>query len=89
MNGTTLVGIKRFISKENKAYATLEVTSPFRAEDVANGCVGYRCEEIFVNEALQPQLASLEVGKPINLDYDIVAGRAHLIGFATVSTPGK
>lgn len=89
MNGTTLVGIKRFVSKENKAYATLEVVSPFRQEEVVNGCVGSRCEEIFVNETLQPQLASLEVGKPINLDYDIVAGRAHLVGFATVSTSGK
>lgn len=89
MGNTTLVGIKKFLSKEGKPYATLQLMTPFRDEEIANGCTGSKVEEVFVAENLLASLNTLEVGKPVHLDYDVFGGRAYLVGFATVKDSGK
>lgn len=86
---TTLLGIKRFLSKEGKPYATLQVMSPFRDEEVTQGCSGNKVEEVFVGDSLLANLGTLEIGKLIHLDYDVFGGRAYLTGFATVKDTGK
>ena len=77
-NEIILLGIKRFTSKEGKAFAVLEVSTPFSDREQKLGCVGSRVEEIFLPDSLHGKSESLAVGSPLGIDYEVINGRAYV-----------
>lgn len=78
-----LKGVKRFKSKSGKDFSVLQLVVPFTDSMIAGGSVGMAVEEVFVPDSLIPAIDTLAIDKPINLQYDVVGGRAYLIGFSS------
>lgn len=83
-NEKILLGIKKFTSKAGKDFAVLQIAEPFVQREVDSGCVGSRVSEIFCPDDLRSQVDTLVIGKPIDLVYDVVGGRAYLVGFSSI-----
>lgn len=83
-NEKILLGIKKFTSKDGKDFAILQISEPFTDRETVSGCVGSRVSEIFCPDDLRSQADSLIIGKPIDLVYDVVGGRAYLVGFSSI-----
>lgn len=84
MNGKKILkGVKRFKSKKGSEYVVLQLVVPFSDNMVMNGCLGMAVEEVFVPDNLWSSIPSLAIDKPISLQYDVVGGRAYLIGFSS------
>ena len=75
-----LVGFRRFSSKKNgKDYGVAEVVSPFSQRELSNGCCGQKTEQIFMPEEQYNLLKESDLGKEIQLDYELSGGRAYLV----------
>ena len=83
-NAKIMLGIKKFTSKAGKDFAVLQIAEPFTDREAVSGCVGSRGSEIFCPDDLRSQADSLVIGKPIDLVYDVVGGRAYLVGFSSI-----
>lgn len=83
---TTLLGIRRFISKKsNKDCAVLQLSVSLTEAQKASGSEGVTVQELFVPEDLFGELSTLVIGKPVYLEYELgYGGRANLIGFRSV-----
>lgn len=80
----TLVGIKRFASKQGKPYVIINITADYSPAQIQNGCVGKRVEEVFLPDDLHGVLKDSDIGKDIVIDYDVVGNRSYVIGVAVV-----
>lgn len=78
-----LKGVKRFKSKKGVDFAVLQLVVPFSDNMAINGSIGMAVEEVFVPDNLMASINTLAIDKPINLEYDVVGGRAYLIGFSS------
>ena len=81
-NGTILIGVKRFLSKEGKEYCVLQLSKPFSENQTKSGCFGSQVEEKFIPETLFEKASSLVPGKQIYIAYDVVGNRAYIVGFS-------
>lgn len=77
-NATTLLGVKKFTSKDGRNFCVLETSAPFSEHEIQNGCAGSRVEEVFLPEILHGKVDSLTVGGQIAFDYSVVGGRAYV-----------
>lgn len=77
-NATTLLGIKKFASKDGRNFCVLETSAPFSDREVQNGSKGSRVEEVFLPEHLHDKADSLTVGGQISFDYQVMGGRAYV-----------
>lgn len=77
---TQLVNIHRFHSdKKNKDYEIIQVCRDLSQRELNNGYVGISIfEEIFLPDCLVGVLSDKEVGKEIELIYNVFNGKAEL-----------
>lgn len=81
----SLLGVRKFTSKEGKNYAVLQLQKPFSQRELDSGSVGMAVEEKFVPENLYHVLPDLLVNKPVEFDYDVVGTKAYIVGIRTVA----
>lgn len=77
---TQLLNIHRFHSdKKNKDYEIIQIVRDLTERELSNGYVGLQIfEEIFLPDALVGVLSDKEIGKEIELTYDVYNGKAEL-----------
>lgn len=83
MEKKILLGVKKFTSKKGENYCTLELEIPFNQREITNGCKGSRVESVFVPTELMDKVDTLVVGKPINIQYDVIGSKAYIIDFVS------
>ena len=82
---TKLVGYKRFTSKKNgKDYCVANVITTYNQRNIDAGCVGNAVEEIFMPDELYDLLKPGDVGKELQLDYELSGGRAYLVDVSVI-----
>lgn len=74
-----LIGIKRFVSKKGANCTFITVVSPYNSRQNESGCVGSLAEELFLNDSLATKVSNADIGKDLNLQYEVVGNRAYLI----------
>lgn len=84
MEKSTLVGFKRFKSKKGNDLCVASVSTPFSPADNARGCYGDDVQSVFLPDNLIDYLQPEDVGKKVQLSYNIANGRAYLIDFTVV-----
>lgn len=80
MNGT-LVGFKRFKSKAGKDLCVANVVTPYNQRDLEKGYSGSDAQQIFLPEHQVNMLTDKDVGKTVQLLYEVSNGRAYLTEF--------
>lgn len=77
---TQLLNIHRFHSdKKNKDYEIIQIVRDMTERERSNGFVGLQVfEEHFLPDALVGVLSDKEIGKEIELLYDVYNGKAEL-----------
>lgn len=76
-----LVGFRNFTAKKNnKNYTVAYLLSDASAADVNSGVVGQKSEEVFLPENLTGMFKDTDIGKQIDLTYEINGHRAYLSG---------
>lgn len=77
---TQLLNIHRFHSdKKNKDYEVIQIVRDLTEREFSSGYVGLQIfEEIFLPDALVGVLSDKEIGKEIELTYDVYNGKASL-----------
>lgn len=77
---TQLLNIHRFHSdKKNKDYEVIQIVRDLTERELSSGYVGLQIfEEIFLPDALVGVLSDKEIGKEIELTYDVYNGKASL-----------
>lgn len=81
---STLVGFKHFTSKKGVSYCVANVVSSYNDREIQNDCVGSKVEEVFLPEEQKDYLKPSDIGKKVNLDYEISGGRAYLLRLEVV-----
>lgn len=74
----TLVGFKRFKSKKGSPLCVALVARKFTAQENDRGSFGCDMDSVFVPSEQYDYLEVSDIGKPVDLQYDIVSGRAYL-----------
>lgn len=83
---STLVGYKRFNSKDGKKrYCVAEIVSEFSQREASNGSVGSKAEEVFLPEDKVDYLNPSHIGKEIKFDYELTGGRAYIVDVSIIS----
>lgn len=77
-----LAGYKRFTSKKGNPLCVAVVMTPFDAKANERGCYGADVESIFLPQEQIDYLVPTDIGKPVNLVYNISGGRAYLTEFS-------
>lgn len=77
---TQLLNIHNFHSnKNNKDYTVIQVIRDLYPSEVSNGYLGIqKCEEIFLPDAFTNKLTSSDVGKNLDLIFQVENGKAVL-----------
>ena len=77
---TQLLNIHRFHSdKKNKDYEVIQIVRDLTERELSNGYIGLQIfEEIFLPDSLVGVLSDKEIGKEIELTYDVYNGKASL-----------
>lgn len=77
---TKLVGYRKFTSKKNaKSYCVANVVQDASDREVSSGLVGQKVEELFLPEEQYNYLKPADIGKNLELDYELSGGRAYLV----------
>lgn len=78
---TQLLNIHNFHSdKKNKDYSVIQIVRDLTEREKAQGYIGVqRVEEIFLPDCLVGKLSEKEIGKTIELHYDVYNGKAELV----------
>lgn len=74
-----LLGYKKFTGKNGKEYCVANVTTPYKDRDKERGCVGSDVQEIFLPEKQLNLLSPADIGKDLDLNYELSGGRAYLV----------
>lgn len=77
-NATTLLGVKKFTSKDGRNFCILETSAPFSDREAQYGSRGSRVQEVFLPDHLHGKADSLTVGGQIAFDYSVTGGRAYV-----------
>lgn len=77
-----LVGYKKFVSKKGKEFCVANVVSPYTDRDIERDCVGSKVEEIFMPDNMCNFFSPSDIGRELDLSYEINGGRAYLCGVA-------
>ena len=77
---TQLLNIHRFHSdKKNKDYEVIQIVRDLTERELSNGYIGLQIfEEIFLPDSLVGVLSDKEIGKEIELTYDVYNGKVSL-----------
>lgn len=81
-----LVGFRKFTSKNGVRYCVVDVLSDYREHELKNGCFGQRASELFLPEHCTDVISSSDIGKSLQVDYDVVGNKAYI---SNVSVVGK
>lgn len=73
-----LVGFKKFKSKNGNDLCVACLVGDFTARDIQNGSFGSNVEQVFLPDTQFNYLTSKDIGKEVELNYDVVNGRAYL-----------
>ena len=76
-----LVNVRNFHSNsKNKDYSIIQIERPLTAREKNNGYIGETIfEEDFLPDNLVGSVGRADIGTEINLVYEVVGGKAHLI----------
>lgn len=73
-----LVGFKKFTSKKGNPLCVAIVMTPFDSKANERGSYGCDVESVFLPQEQIDYLIPTDIGKPVDLNYNIVGGRAFL-----------
>ena len=78
MSKSKLVGFKRFKSKKGNECCVANVVTSFTPAENSRGSYGSDVQSVFLPEDQVDMLTEKDIGKDVELNYNIVAGRAYL-----------
>lgn len=77
-----VVGYNEFNSKSGGTCRVVTVSEPYSARMIAKGAIGSKCEEIFLPDDCTLIITEKDIGRELNIDYEINSGRAYVVGVA-------
>lgn len=81
-----LLGYKKFESKKDgKQYCIANVCYEYTDKEVDNGCIGSRCEEVFLPDEFVDLLTPSDIMKSVELSYEKVGQYFRVAEFSVLS----
>ncbi|MCH5272734.1 MAG: hypothetical protein J1E35_03580 [Lachnospiraceae bacterium] len=80
-----VVGYSEFNSKSGGLCRVVTVSEPYNERQKQKGAVGLKCEDIFLPSDCTLKVTEKDIGREVNIDYEISSGRAYVIGVAYAS----
>lgn len=84
-----LVGFKRFENKKGKTLCVANIETPFNPAENARGSYGVEVQGVFMPDDQVNLLTEQDIGKEVELYYQIVSGRAYLQSLLVKQNAGK
>lgn len=79
-----LVGFKNFKSKKGEDLCVANVVKDFSKRNLGNGCFGQDIEVVFLPSHCVGLLSENDIGKSLNLSYEINGGRAYITDVSVI-----
>lgn len=77
-----LVGYRNITTKKGKEFTLASVVSDFSQREKEKGAVGQKVDDIWLPEDCANMFKPTDIGKELNLDYELSSGRAYLVSVA-------
>lgn len=77
-----VVGYNEFQRKDGGVCRVVTVSEPYSTRQKSRGAIGLRCEDIFLPDDCTLGVTEKDIGRELNIDYEICSGRAYVIGVA-------
>ncbi len=84
-----VVGYSEFNRKDGGTCRVITVSEPYSSRQKSRGAIGLKCEDIFLPDDCTLAVTEKDIGREVEVDYEISSGRAYVVGVAYADANAK